>query len=155
MRPRIVLAASVMVIVIAAATAHAQAVDADRKAIRAAWEGWLKVGSAGDADGYMTYLTDDAVIVDMTQGQPPVVGRQAIHPWVRDFFNKFTFTWAEQSQDIVVVGDTAFRRYPGVATFTPKQGGDPSRYDRRYLDVLRRGLDGRWRVSHHVFTPNQ
>ena len=155
MRRRIVLPALVMAVAIGASTAQAQAVDADQKAIRTAWEGWLRVAGAGDADAYMTYLTDDAVIIDMTQGQPPVVGRQAIHPWVRDFFNRFTFTWAEQSQDIVVVGDTAFRRYTGVATFTPKQGGEPSRNDRRYLDVLRRGADGRWRVSHHVFTANR
>src|SRR5947209_14906220 len=99
---------------------------------------------------WQTYLTDDAVIVDMAEGQAPMVGRKAIHPWVKDFFAKFATTWAEKSQEIVVVGDTAFRRYTGIATFTPKQGGEPTRNNRKYLDVLRSGADGRWRVSRHT-----
>ncbi len=134
--------------------AAAQSPDADKATIRAAWEGWLKVAAAGDADAYMSFLTDDAVILDMTQGQQPIVGK-AIHPWVKDFFSKFSFTWSEQSQDIVVVGDQAFRRYTGVATFAPKAGGEPGRLNRRYVDVLRRASDGRWKVAYHVFTPNQ
>lgn len=151
---RIVMLLFVVSASIGAGVALGQPGDRDQQAIRSAWEGWLKAAGAGDADAYMTFLTDDAVIVDMAQGQPPVVGKKAIHPWVKDFFAKFAFTWAEKSQDIVVVGDTAFRRYSGVATFTPKQGGEPNRNDRKYLDVLRRGSDGRWRVSHHIFAAN-
>jgi uncharacterized protein (TIGR02246 family) len=155
MRTKVTLAVLLAVFAASLRNAHAQTPDADRKAIRAAWEGWLKVAAAGDADAYMTYLTDDAVIADMKQGEAPVVGRKAIHPWVKDFFAKLRFAWTEQSQDIVVTGDVALRRYTGTATFTPKEGGASSAYERRYVDVLRRGADGRWRVSHHIFTANR
>jgi uncharacterized protein (TIGR02246 family) len=155
MRRRIATHLFVVGTLIGSGSAFGQTADADRKAIRSEWEGWIKVAESGDADHYMKYLTDDAVIIDMAEGQAPIVGSKAIAPWVKDFFARFTFTWTEQSQEIVVVGDRAFRRYTGVATFTPKAGGDPSRNDRKYLDVLRRGPDGRWRVSHHVFTLNR
>ena len=73
----------------------------------------------------------------------------------RDLFASFILTWSDcQSEEVVVVGDLAFHRYTGVLTVTPKQGGEASRDNRRYLDLLRRGADGRWRVWQHIFTVN-
>ncbi len=52
-------------------------------------------------------------------------------------------------------GDAALHRYTVVTTLHPKGGGAPVAQEQRYLDVLRREADGRWRVSHHVFNLGQ
>lgn len=134
--------------------AWGQTADADRSAIRSAFQEWVRVAERGDADTYLSFITEDAVV--MAPGQPAVVGRHAIGPWIKDFFAQYAFKFSEwNSQEVVVARDVAFHRYTGVATLTPRVGGASLRQDRKYLDVLRRGADGRWRASHHVFNLNQ
>ena len=88
----------------------------------------------------------------MAPGFAPIVGKKALDPFFKNFFATTTFTWTDcRSQEVVVVGDLAFHRYTGVVTFTPKQGGETTRIPRRYLDMFRRGADGRWRVLQHIF----
>jgi len=38
--------------------AHGQRADEDRKAIRSAFQEWVRVAEAGDVDAYMTFVTD-------------------------------------------------------------------------------------------------
>ena len=58
------------------------------------------------------------------------------------------------TDEVAVAGDLAFHRYTGVLWVKPKQGGDPRRNDRRYIDVFRREPGGGWRVWQHIFTSN-
>ena len=91
-------------------------------------------------------------------GPRPARGRREAgdSPWIRDFFARYTFKFSDwNSKEVVVAGDVAFHRYTGVATLTPRAGGASLRQDRKYLDVFRRGADGRWRASHHVFNLNR
>ena len=138
----------------APSVAWGQTADADKGAIRATFREWVRVAERGDPDTYLSFITDDAVV--MAPGQPEVVGKQAIAPWIRDFFTRYTFKFSDwSSREVEVAGDLAFHRYTGVATLTPRAGGASLRQDRKYLDVLRRGADGRWRASHHVFNLNR
>jgi uncharacterized protein (TIGR02246 family) len=138
---------------LSASAALGQPADDDREDIRATFESWRKAANAGDADGFLTHVRDDAIFADMAPGMAPIVGKGALRPFFKDFFATFTLTWSDcQSQEVVLIGDLAFHRYTGVLTVTPKQGGEPSRDNRRYLDLLRRDADGRWRVWQHIFT---
>ena len=131
------------------------AADDDQNAVRVTFESWRKALNTGDAESRMTYVRDDAIFADMAPGMTPIVGEKALQPFFRDLFASFILTWSDcQSEEVVVVGDLAFHRYTGVLTVTPKQGGEASRDNRRYLDLLRRGADGRWRVWQHIFTVN-
>lgn len=62
----------------APSVAWGQTADADKGAIRAAFQEWVRVAECGDADTYLSFITDDAVV--MAPGQPEVVGKQAIVP---------------------------------------------------------------------------
>jgi uncharacterized protein (TIGR02246 family) len=127
--------------------------DAERQAVVAAFEGLLAASEAGDADGYVSFVTDDAVM--MYSGQPAVVGTEAIRAFISDFFQQYRFEFTScQSEEIQIAGDWAFHRYSGIAIITAKAGGDPIRLDRKYIDILRKE-GASWRVSHHIFNLNE
>ena len=139
---------------VVAATAQsqvrAQSSNLDSEAIRSAFQAWVRVCEAGDADAYVTFITNDAVI--MAPGSAAVIGRAAILPWARGFFTRMTFKFTDwRTEEIIVVGDTAIHRYTGVATMGQRSGGQATREDRQYVDVLRRGADRKWHVSHHIY----
>ena len=107
----------------------------------------------GDPRGYMSWLTDDAVM--MYAEQPAVVGHEAILPFVTGFFADYTFRFEPwQSEEIQVDGNLAFHRYNGIATIAAKDGGNVVELDRKYIDVLRKEGDS-WKVSHHIYNTNR
>jgi uncharacterized protein (TIGR02246 family) len=121
-----------------------------REAIVGSLRGWLAAAESGVAEHYVSFLTDDAVI--LSQGLPTVTGKPAALAAVQAFVARFTLTFDElETQDLRVSGDTAFHRYTVVTVQHPKAGGAAVRVRQRYLDVLQRECDGQWRVSHHMF----
>ena len=52
------------------------------------------------------------------------------------------------------MGDWALLRYTGVAVITPKDGGEPSIRNRKYIEILHKE-DGRWKFSHHIYNLNK
>lgn len=127
--------------------------EADRQAVMAAYDGILAAAESGDPQGYVGWLTDDAVM--MYSGQPAVVGREAIRSFIDDFFANNTFQFDPwQSEEIQVDGSLAFHRYSGVATIAPKNGGEAIELDRKYIDILRKE-GGSWKISHHIFNTNK
>ncbi len=125
----------------------------DAEAIRAMFADWVHVAEEGDAQAYSEHLTDDFVFLG--PDAPPVVGKANVVPWVAGFFADFDFVFPEWTTDeIIVRGDVAVHRYSGVESLTPKGSGDTMILDRKYMDVLRRGDDGKWRASRHMFNLN-
>jgi uncharacterized protein (TIGR02246 family) len=122
----------------------------DRAAVIRSLRDWLASAEAGDSDHYVSFLTDDGVI--LSQGVPTVSGKPAALAAIRAFVARFTLTFEElETQDVRVSGDMALHRYTIVTVQHPKVGGPPVRIRQRYLDVLQRECDGQWRVSHHMF----
>jgi uncharacterized protein (TIGR02246 family) len=125
-------------------------VRSDRDAILSSFEAWLKTAEAGDAEAYAGFMTEDAVI--LSPGIPEAAGRDTILAATRIFVANNTLAFADWiPQEVVVSGDMAVHRYTIVTTVHPKSGADPTSQKQRYIDVLRRGADGRWLVSHHMF----
>ena len=136
----------------AAVTSDAER-EADRQAVMAVFRGILEDSEEGDPQGYVSWLRDDAVM--MYAEQPSVVGREAVLPFVTEFFANYTFRFEPwQSEEIQVDGNLAFHRYSGIATIEAKDGGDVVELDRKYIDILRKEGDS-WKVSHHIYNTNR
>jgi uncharacterized protein (TIGR02246 family) len=127
-------------------------VDAEKEAIMAVFKGLIVVSESGDAEGYINLLSEEAVM--MGSGQPAIVGTANIRPFIINFFENYKFQFSPwQSEEIQVSGDWAFHRYSGIATITPKSGGESTKLDRKYIDILRK-KEGFWKVTHHIFNTN-
>lgn len=128
--------------------------EAEIAAIKAAFASLVKVSEAGDAEGYASYLTDDAIYLG--PGQPAIMGKQKIRDFVADFFKNWNFSFPQwTTEEVIVAGEIAIHRYSGVATLTPKSGGEPLIADRKYMDVMRKETDGQWRLARHMLNLNR
>jgi uncharacterized protein (TIGR02246 family) len=114
-------------------------------------KGIIGAAKAGDPDAYLSFVTEDAVM--MWGGQPEVVGHKAIHEFMSQFSGTTQFDIQWKTDDIQVFGNRAYHRYSGVAVMTPSDGGEPLRLDRKYLDLLRKE-NGTWKISHHIYNLN-
>lgn len=136
-------------------TAAAQAVPDEKGAVLATFEVLREALNTGNLESFMANVTDDVMLLDLAPGGAPPVGRAACHEMAKEFFSGFTLTWDNcVTEQVAVAGDLAFHRYTGVLSVTPRQGGDVSRNERRYLDIFRREPNGKWRLWQHIFTAN-
>lgn len=108
---------------------------------------------AGTA-AYLALHTDDAVL--MLPGMPAIQGHENIKVFILDFCQKYRFEFPEwETDELSVREDLAVHRFHGVAILIPRGGGETIHRDSKYLDVLRRGRDGQWRVAIHMVNTNQ
>ncbi|NNM05868.1 MAG: DUF4440 domain-containing protein [Gemmatimonadetes bacterium] len=106
------------------------------------------------AEIYLEFHTEDAVL--MFPGGPAIQGHESIRPFIVDFVSGFEFSAPDlTTHEIIVSGDLAVHRFSAVAWTVARAGGDTIRDDRKYLDVLRKGEDGEWRVARHIFNNNR
>jgi|SoiMethySBSTD1v2_1073268.scaffolds.fasta_scaffold18130_3 uncharacterized protein (TIGR02246 family) len=107
---------------------------------------YVEAWKAGDVGRISGLYTDDGVV--MYPDQPPVVGRPAISEFFKGFFSEFdALDFQLASSEIVVTDDWAFDRGTYRWKAKPKKGGAPRDDDGKYLVILRRESDGRWRVA--------
>jgi len=112
----------------------------------------LSASEKGDVEGYLDAITDDAVM--MYPGMPAIIGKDAIRPFITDWFKSYKFQLTDYTfQEKRVMVDWALLRYTGVAVITSRDEGEPSLRDRKYIELLRKE-DGKWKFSHHIFNLN-
>jgi len=113
----------------------------------------LSASEEGDVDGYLDVITDDAVM--MYHGMPAMIGKEAVGPFLTDFFSSYKFQLTDYTfEEKRVMGDWALLRYNGVAVISLKDGGESTLRDRKYFEILRK-QDGRWKFSHHIYNLNK
>lgn len=113
----------------------------------------LSASEKGNVEGYLDAITDDAVM--MYHGMPAIIGKKAVQPFITDFLRNYGFQFTNYTfEEKRVMGDWALLRYTGVAVTSPRDGGEPSMRDRKYIDIYRKE-DGRWKLSHHIYNLNK
>ncbi len=127
----------------------ASSVEADVQAIKQVLVQIRDTASAGDVEGFLALLCDDAELIP--PDGPPVAGDQA-HQWLRDFMEQFVIEPVYSKEEVVVGGDWAFHRYSYQLTATPKTGGEPLAEQGHGIHIFQRQVDGSWKIFKDVWT---
>jgi uncharacterized protein (TIGR02246 family) len=115
-----------------------EGIAATRKAYAAAWR-------AADVKQIAELYTENAFV--LYPNQPAISGRSAIVDYFKGFFGEFPQNDFELvSSEIVVIGSRAFDRGTYRWKGTPRSGAAVEDHG-KYLVVLLRGDDGKWRVA--------
>ena len=133
-----VLALSLLVAV------HAGAALADDAAHRA-HEDYVTAINSNNIDTLMGMLTDDVVF--MAPGAAPMVGKDALKPWLEGYLQAYKTHWEKTVHEFVVSSEWAFERYSWKSTDTPVGGGDALTDTGWGFVVYHHDADGKWRVA--------
>lgn len=118
--------------------------DADRQAIQAGTDQWVRSLLAKDWDSLAALYTDDATL--MPPNQPAISGREAIRQFNANFPPLADFV--ATNERIEGVGDMAYvRGHYRMVMAGPDADVDVG----KYLEIRKRQPDGTWKYSLDIF----
>ena len=113
---------------------------------------FIALNNASDAAGLAGLYTNDAVL--MPPNQEAVAGNQAIESWFQTTFDQFTIEFTLASDELEVVGDLAFDGGSYMIALTPQADGEPMEERGKYILILRKQVDGSWKLVRDIWNSN-
>lgn len=114
----------------------------DERAIRDLVETWLSATKAGDAETVLGLMSDDVVF--MAPGAEPF-GKEAFAAALEGM-GMMTIEGSSDIHELAVLGDIAYLRNR-IEMIATAPDGKATRRSGWTLTILRKGSDGRWRLS--------
>ena len=134
-----------------APTAPQVDVEADEAAIKKAFDESTVALNAND--GSIVDLGTEDVVV-MYKNGPAVTGKEAVRARQQELMSQLTFEETRSVDEVVVSGDWAFVRWSGKGTTTPRDGGEPSEFDRKGIAIYQRQPDNSWKNARVIWNSN-
>ncbi|HMH14059.1 MAG TPA: SgcJ/EcaC family oxidoreductase [Edaphobacter sp.] len=115
----------------------------DEQQIRALIDAWAAATHTGDLIAQMNLMTEDVVF--LTAGNIPM-RREDYVAGFRSMIDQVSLHIRSNPQEITITGDTAICWNLLEVSITPLEGGATIKRAGNTLTVLRRGVDGQWRI---------
>jgi uncharacterized protein (TIGR02246 family) len=124
-----------------AMTQRNEDIDAIKRLAKDWRSGWL----AGNADLLLSLFADDPVL--LPQGQPAVVGKDAIRPLYQSVLKEYTFESQSKLMDVEASGDWGYFWSTYQLKATPKAGGKPFEDEGKSVFIVKREHGGDWKIA--------
>lgn len=125
----------------------------DSEALKQLVEAWHRGWANSDIDTLLAMFTDDPVL--MPQGEPVVIGKEAIRSLYESFFKAYTVEGTCQIQDVEVSGDLGYIWVNYTLTAMPKAAGDEINEDSKSVFIVRRQVDHSWKIARLMDNSNR
>ena len=113
---------------------------------RAVAVGIVDADNASALERVLEHYAADAML--LPPNEPPVQGHAAIRPRYEGLFAAYRPEIVARVDEVCVSGALAFVRGHNGGRLLSRNGGADRALDDAYIMMLRRGADGRWRISH-------
>ena len=123
----------------------------DLAAVQAVSKRIIAADNSGDI-GAVSDLYEDAAVWLPPSG-PVVEGKATILASYKTSFDQLKLEYSEQSVETQIGGDWAFDRGFVRGTATPKDGSAAKMTFDKYIMILHRGKDQRWRIARLMWNP--
>lgn len=123
----------------------------DAYAINIAKTEFREAYNNGDVDRLLGVYGDG--FTDMSVGAPSFYGgeaRQVLRSRLSKLFAEYRAKLVISIIDIHVVGTTAYDYGWHAMTLTPKDGGEAVMTRRRYFELWKKDVEGRWRIALYI-----
>ena len=117
----------------------------DIHAIKQLADDWRSGWLAGDAEALLNLYADKPVL--MPQGQPPVVGKDAIRSLYEAVLREVAIKSEGALMEVEAVGDWGYFWSTYKLTATPKAGGAPLESEGKSVFIVRRQQGGAWKIA--------
>lgn len=125
--------------------------DAALTAIREQGARWIAAAEVEDAAAIAEIYAEDALF--LPPGQDPLRGRDTIRSLFEAQFGAMDAAYDFSIEELEVADDWAWRRGRYVVD-ARLANGDTLRADDKFVDIWRRGTDGRWRIAVDIWNAN-
>ncbi len=119
--------------------------NTDEKAIREVIGRWHDRTAAGDVEGVLELIAEDAVF--LTPGHPPIEGRARFETGLRKVLATHRIESTGNVREVVVAGDLAYCVTDLTVRMTPQSGGEANVRSGYAMSIFRRRPDGTWQLS--------
>ncbi|MFQ5929648.1 MAG: YybH family protein [Acidobacteriota bacterium] len=124
--------------------------EADVEAINTAGEEFVAAAKANSVEGLVFFYAADAVL--MPPNEPAANGSEGVQEWMQSFFDRFTMEdFSISTEEVVVVGDWAFRRGTFAMSVTPAAGGEQVQDAGKFVEIWQRQTDGPWKMARDIW----
>lgn len=125
----------------------------DLVAIRQLAEDWRTGWDRSDTAALLALYTSDPVL--MPQGQPAVVGKNAIRALYQSLFKDYTVKGVGQVVEVEVSGDLGYFWSSYTLMATPKAGGEQIKAAGKSVFIVRRQHDNTWKIARLIDNSDQ
>lgn len=112
-----------------------------------------KAFNEGDAAGIAVHFAEDALL--MAPGKPAAKGKVAVQSYYQSIFDEFTTQLESHYEEVEVSGNLAYGRGFAKVTLVPKKGGETVISTAKYLNILKKQPDGKWKTTHDIWNGNE
>lgn len=101
---------------------------------------------------YMNLFTDEPVL--LPPGRSAIQGYDSALAFYMNAFNNIEIRSVVYEEPVILIeGDMAVRRFLGTTKFQLSGQTDTLSSSSRYLDILQKEPDGKWRIVWHAWVP--
>ena len=144
---QMVMALAILTLVACQSSGPASLTEADKAAIEASLEDFVKAALANDWAAVAATYTEDAIL--MPPNSPIIEGRADIQAYFEGFPPVSEMT--AKNVEVIGQGDTAYVR--GTYTMTiPAEGAEPIMDTGKYFEVRQKQADGSWLLHRDMFS---
>ena len=115
------------------------------KSAHMAHQNYVDAINSNNLDSLLGMLTEDVVF--MSAGDPVMVGKEAVKPWVAGYYEAFHTNWEKTVEEFVVQGEWAFERYSAINRDSSLTDGQIFTGTSWGLAIYHYDADGKWRIA--------
>ncbi len=108
--------------------------------------------NSGDLDGFMTLLSENVVL--MPPNEPAIIGKKAVHIYMRNVFANYTFNWNETLEDIKISNDLIYVRTSFDDSWSSISGDESGKEQGKNIYIYQKLDDGKWKIISDVWNTN-
>ena len=110
------------------------------------WNEYADACHAGDLERWMALWIDDGI--QMPPDVPRRVGKELIRDGMQPVFDQFNMSnMTIQTEEVQILGDLAYSHGTHTFDMTPKDGGETVSMSGKFLDILKKRVDGSWKIA--------
>ncbi len=109
---------------------------------------WIAAINAGDPDGFVAVLANDAVWLPW--GQSAISGKERIHDWLLAPFAEFTYDYSVTDIRVRIAGEWAVERARFRTRAEKRGGGEAPTHEGTYTILWRRTASAGWLIERYI-----
>ena len=121
------------------------------------YELWIEYAAAahdGDLERWISLWIDDGI--QMAPDALPRVGKEQIRSAMQPSFDLFFMSnMVIKTEEVQIFGNRAYSHGTYEFVMTPKEGGESMSYSGKFLDILKKQVDGSWKIAIDCYNYNK